>query len=46
VFNFATDLDHVADTYVVTDERRAIKPLRKGSELSSTRLRGAAVAHS
>jgi alcohol dehydrogenase len=33
VFDFSTDLDHVADAYAAMDERRAIKALVRVSEL-------------
>jgi alcohol dehydrogenase len=32
VFNFETDLDHVAEAYAAMDERRAIKSLLRVSE--------------
>ncbi len=32
VFDFTTDLDHIADAYAAMDERRAIKSLIKVSE--------------
>jgi threonine dehydrogenase-like Zn-dependent dehydrogenase len=35
VFNFETDLDHVAEAYAAMDERRAIKSLLKVSEVDA-----------
>jgi threonine dehydrogenase-like Zn-dependent dehydrogenase len=35
VFNFETDLDHVAEAYAAMDERRAIKSLLKVSEVAA-----------
>ena len=34
VFDYVTDLDHIADEYAAMDERRAIKALVKVSEIS------------
>ena len=34
VFDYVTDLDHIADAYAAMDERRAIKALIKVSEIS------------
>lgn len=33
VFDFETDLDHVAEAYAAMDERRAIKALLRISEI-------------